>query len=81
MDKDELELNLMNYIGEKHVIFRSSSVEDIKGPIVIRGDVILHQAKDNTGFKIYTIVTEHLNNKGTVTGKTIRRFGSEVCLC
>lgn len=76
LDKDELELNLMNYIGEKHVIFRSSSVEDIKGPIVIRGDVILHQDKDNAGFKIYTIVTEHLNNKGTVTGKTIRRFGA-----
>lgn len=73
---NELELNLMNYIGKKHAIFRSCSVKDTKGPIVIRGDVILHQTEDNAGFKIYTIITEHLDNKGTVTEKTIRKFGA-----
>jgi len=73
---NELELNLMNYIGEKHVILRSRSVKDIQGPIVIRGEVILHQTEDNAGFKICTIIAEHLDSKEAVTGKTIRRFGA-----
>ncbi len=75
-DKRELELNLMSYIGEKHVNLLSCPVTEIKGPIVIRGEVVLHQTEDNAGFKICTIIAEHLNDEGTVTGKTIRRFGA-----
>jgi glycosyltransferase involved in cell wall biosynthesis len=74
--KDKLELNLMNYNGKNHINIRSRPVENIKGPIVICGDVLLHQTGDNSGFKICTIITEYLDDKNKVIGKNISKFGA-----
>jgi hypothetical protein len=74
--KDEVQLNLMDYNGKTHLNLRSRPVENIEGPIVICGDVILHQTGDNSGFKICTIITEHLDNENNVIGKEISKFGA-----
>jgi len=75
-NEDKLELNLMDYNGKNHINIRSQPVENIKGPIVICGDIILHQTGDNSGFKICTIITEYLDKKNKVIGKNINKFGA-----
>jgi hypothetical protein len=74
--KDEIELNLMDYNEKAHVNIRSQHVGNIKGPIVICGDVVLHQTYDNSGFKVCTIITEYLDDENNVIGKNISKFGA-----
>jgi hypothetical protein len=74
--KNEIKLNLMDYNEKTHVNIRSQPIDDIKGPVVICGDVILHQTEDKSGFKICTIITEYLNDKEKVIGKDISKFGA-----
>ena len=75
-NKNEIKLNLMDYNGKTHVNIRSQAVENIEGPVVICGDVILHQTEDNSGFKICTIITEYLDYENNIIGKNISKFGA-----
>ena len=73
-DNKQLEINTLDYVGNKHINIRSKNIAYIKGNIVIYGDVELREINNSNKIKVFTVIAEYLDKNGVTVTKIQRKF-------